>query len=554
MTARLAVIMLCHTHLDTAAQLARKWVQGGAAVVMHVDAKAPDDEFERLQCDLTPLGRVVFSPRHRCEWGRFSLVQATLDAARMALERFDVTHVLLASGSCLPLRPASELSAFLAEHSGVDFIQSKSARDAGWVVGGLDQERFTLYFPFSWQRRRRLFDTTVALQRLMRVRRRLPRGIAPHVGSQWWCLTTPTLRAILDDRRRPELDRFFRRCWIPDESYFQTLVRRHSSRIDSRSLTLVRFDMNGRPYSLYDDHKPMLERSGCFVARKVWHGAHGLLGHFPAAQIANPAPEPAPIEQMLDQATARRRLGRAGLYMHSRFPRKDQENGKTSAPYAVFQGFCDLFPGFDGWLAGRLNVPVHGHLLAPDSVDFAGGARIGPGGLSDSPALRDHDPQGFVTSLIRSQQDMPVFQFSPRDNQSLNWFFATDPNMRLAVITGAWAIPLLRSNMPFDNVRMIAAQLQQRERSQLKILNSVWLKARVQIWDLAGFLAAPSRALAVALRQIDPGHPAVRNDLPVMRDLSGLVGFLQRLNNAGLNLDLAGNLPGELGTPGARDG
>ncbi len=108
------------------------------------------------------------------------------------------------------------------------------------------------------------------------MRRRIPEGLHPHLGSQWWCLTRATLKAILRDPRRPEFDRFFRRVWIPDESYFQTLVRRHSICVESRSLTLAQFDGQGKPYVFYDDHGDILAQSGCFVARKIWPRATAL--------------------------------------------------------------------------------------------------------------------------------------------------------------------------------------------------------------------------------------------------------------------------------------
>src|SRR5690606_27098264 len=127
--------------------------------------------------------------------------------------------VMTVSGACLPLRPVSELAEYLARHPDRDFIESVNAQDVGWTVGGLNEERFTLSFPFSYRRQRKLFDRYVGLQRRLRVRRRIPAGLNPHLGSQWWCLTRITLNAILRDPRRAEFDRFFRWAWIPDESY-----------------------------------------------------------------------------------------------------------------------------------------------------------------------------------------------------------------------------------------------------------------------------------------------------------------------------------------------
>ncbi|MBD9526088.1 glycosyl transferase [Paracoccus sp. PAR01] len=538
--------MLCHNELPRAAKLAQVWAAGGAVVAIHIDANAPADEVATLRADLAGHEDIVYSRRHRCEWGAFSLVRATQDAAALLLDRFeDITHVMVVSGSCLPLRPVADLRAFLARHPTRDFIESVTAADVGWTVGGLNEERFTMRFPFAYRRHRKLFDRYVALQRRWKFRRHIPEGLVPHLGSQWWCLTRPTLHAILADRRRPEFDRYFSRVWIPDESYFQTLARRHSTQIESRSLTLAKFDGQGKPYIFYNDHRQLLEESGCFVARKIWPNATGLFAHFPRPLIGEASaaePQPERVDRMIGQAVARRKLGRPGLYMQSRFPRKDAENGKTSGSYAVMQGFSDLFPDFEEWLADRIDADVHGHVMSKHGVEFAGRMPIGPGGLSDSAALRDLDQRGFVANLIRISQREQIVQYSPRDSQDLNWFMATDPNAQIFVITGAWAVPLLHSGMPFDDIRRVAAKLQRIELAQIDILNSVWLKARTRVWDLGDFCSRPSGVMRNILRDLG-GEPAAAANLPQMREIAGMGRFLQRLRNAGLRPQLMGEFP-----------
>ncbi|QFQ88081.1 glycosyl transferase [Paracoccus kondratievae] len=541
---KLGVVMLCHEELAVAARMARVWADGGAAVSVHVDGKVPARDLAAMGATLADLPQVVFSPRHSCEWGTFSLVRATQDAAAVLLNRFkDVTHVLVVSGSCLPLRPVHELCAYLAQHPTRDFIESVTAEDVGWTVGGLNEERFTMRFPFSFRRQRWLFDHYVSLQRRVKFRRRIPQGLVPHLGSQWWCLTRNTLHAILNDPRRSEFDRYFSRVWIPDESYFQTLARRHSMNIESRSLTLARFDDQGKPCIFYDDHLELLQQSRCFVARKIWRGAKQLYAHFPHAAptgrtIADPRPER--VDRLISQAVARCRLGRPGLYMQSRYPLKDRENGKTAAPYAMFQGFADLFPDFEPWLASRIDADVHGHLFAVHGVEFAERRPIGPGALSDSAGLRDVDQRGFIANLIRVSRRMQVWQFSPRDRQEMNWFFATDPNAQMFIVTGAWAVPLLHSGMPFDDIRRVAATLQRIELKQMDVLKSVWLKAQVEIWDLSDFCARPSAVLGSVLRRLG-GDPEAAANLPKMRDIAGMGRFLQRLRNAGLRPQLMGD-------------
>ncbi|MGR3435206.1 MAG: beta-1,6-N-acetylglucosaminyltransferase, partial [Shimia sp.] len=273
--------MLVHTDFHRVEQVARHWTASGRPVVIHVDgnvkaAKAAD---LRRRLDADPLVR--FSKRHRCEWGTWGIVAGTQSAAEVLLDAFpDVRHVFLSSGSCLPLRPVQELIDYLDRHPTTDFIESATTSDVPWTVGGLDEERFTLRFPFSWRRHRRLFDRYTNLQRRLKVRRQIPRGIVPHMGSQWWCLTRRTLTAILTDEDRPAYDRYFRHVWIPDESYFQTLARLWSGDVVSRSLTLSKFDHQGKPFTFYDDHLQLLRRSDCFVARKIWNRADGLYAAF----------------------------------------------------------------------------------------------------------------------------------------------------------------------------------------------------------------------------------------------------------------------------------
>lgn len=502
-----------------------------------VGPRAPAAEVARLETALAGTG-VLVAPRLACNWGTFSLVAATCSAARMLLsEPPEVTHVLLVSGACLPLRPVAELRRFLSTNPGTDFIESVSVRDVDWTIGGLDLERFTLHFPVAFRRNRKLFDRLVRLQRRLGVARRLPEGVVPHIGSQWWCLTRPTLDAILSDPRRAEFDRYFRSVWIPDESYFQTLVRRHSVRVESRSLTLSKFDAHGKPYVFYDDHLDLLAGSNVFVARKIWPGAQALYRAFPrpaAPGQTDADPEPERVEALLDRAAARRRLGRPGLYMQSRFPRKDAENGKTSRPYVVIYGAADLFADLPGAAARATGRTVHGHILAPEGAEFAGGAVIGPGALSARPGPRDIDPQGFLTSLIRSSDTTPGFLFSPRDRQYLDWFMATDPNARLLVVTGAWMIPLVHCRMPFDDIRRTAARLRRNEVQMLRILDSVWVKARASRWSLDEAVARPDELwteICTSLGQDGAAEPA---PTPSLRDTSGVPALARRLRNAGL--------------------
>lgn len=543
------VVMLVHTALHRAEQVVRQWAAADCPVVIHVDKKVDRATYDAFVASVADLPTVLFSKRHRCEWGTWGIVAASQSASTLMLDSFpDVRHVYLASGSCLPLRPIKDLKGYLGARPRTDFIESATTADVPWTIGGLDSERFTLRFPFSWRKNRRLFDLYVEFQRRFKLYRKIPEGIVPHMGSQWWCLTRQTLSAILEDPDRPTYDRYFKNVWIPDESYFQTLVRLYAQNIESRSLTLSKFDYQGKPHIFYDDHLQLLRRSDCFVARKIWPHADLLYEHF--LQSDNPLkgaePNPGKIDRIFSKAVERRTRGRAGLFMQSRMPRSGHENGFTCAPYSVFEGFAELFEDFEPWLARMTGTRVHGHLFAKDRVEFEGRQKTFSGALCDNPKLRDHHAQLFLTNLIwNTRGERQCFQFGPMDSQFISWDIAKDPNAQVSVISGAWAIPLFQSNRNFGDIRAEAAELQRTESEHLNALRSPWVKARVRIWTLAEFIETPMEALQIVLDEMGAKNLRRVTEAPKMADLTGFGQFLQNLKNQGMHPYLMGDFPME---------
>jgi hypothetical protein len=92
------------------------------------------------------------------------------------------------------------------------------------------------------------------------------------IGSQWWCLRRATVEAVLAFcRARPEVIRFFRTTWIPDETFFQTLVRHlvPEAEIRSRTLTFLLFTDYGVPVTFCNDHYDLLVSQNHLFARKI---------------------------------------------------------------------------------------------------------------------------------------------------------------------------------------------------------------------------------------------------------------------------------------------
>ena len=544
----MGVIMLVHDALHRSAQVARHWAASGCPVVIHVDRKVSANDHAGLVEELSGEPLIEFSARHRCEWGTWGIVAGTQAAAEQLLKSFpDVRHVYLASGSCLPLRPVQELIDYLAERPRTDFIESATTADVPWTVGGLDEERFTLRFPFSWKKHRRLFDRYVALQRKLGLKRRIPKGLVPHMGSQWWCLTRRTLSAILQDPDRETYDAYFRKVWIPDESYFQTLCRLYSTDVQSRSLTLSKFDHQGKPHIFYDDHLQLLRRSDCFVARKIWPRANLLYDSFLTDEehaMKKAEPNRGKIDRVFSRATDVRTLGRPGLYMQSRFPHKQWDDGVTCAPYTVFEGFTDIFEDWEDWLSKNTGARVHGHLFAENWVQFAGRESTFAGALSDSAQMRDYNSRAFLTNLIwNTRGEHSCFQFGPWDSQFIHWDLATDPNAKIYIITGAWALQHFRSNADFGDIRRDAAWRQKIESDHLYALKSPWAKAKIKILTMTEFIENPMENLQNIIDDLSGEGVRRLTEAPRMHDLRGFGKFLQTLKNEGMHPYLMGDYP-----------
>jgi len=232
--------------------------------------------------------------------------------------------------------------------------------------------------------------------------------------------------------------------------------------------------------------------------------------------------------------------------MHSRFPNVDWENGKTAAPYSVFQGFNDLFEDFEGWLSRRLGTGVHGNIFDPKRARFAGDVSIYAGCLSANAGLRDYNPEGFLTNLIwNTRGERQVFMFGPKDNQRPGAFMASDANAQISVITGAWAVRLYQSNRNFSDIRQDAARMQRHEVDFVNTLRHVRSRADIRIWTLAEFIEEPMENLQGILDAMEGANAMRLTEAPRMADLSGFPGFLQSLKNQGMNPMTVGDYPME---------
>jgi hypothetical protein len=271
--AKIAFILLCHKDPEGIIAQAERLTAAGDCIAIHFDARAKPADFARITGALAGNRNVAFARRRlKCGWGEWSLVAATLQAVEAAVNAFpDATHFYMLSGDCMSVKSAEYAHAFL-DREDCDYIESFDYFESDWIKTGIKEERLIYRHFFNERTRKRLFYWSMALQQKLGLTREIPGDLQVMIGSQWWCLRRRTIEWILKFcRKRPDVMRFFRTTWIPDETFFQTLVRHlvPEKEIRSRTLTFLMFTDYGMPVTFYNDHYDLLLSQDFLFARKI---------------------------------------------------------------------------------------------------------------------------------------------------------------------------------------------------------------------------------------------------------------------------------------------
>ncbi len=218
---------------------------------------------------------------------------------------------------------------------------------------------------------------------------------------------------------------------IPVESYFQTLGRRYATTIESRSLTLSKFDHQGKPHIFYDDHLQLLRKSDCFVARKICRvPTSSTVSSCPTAPMVSPPPTRIRQDRppVFKGHGTPRKGPRGAFTCKAAFPNRDHENGKTAAPYHLFEGYAELFEDFEGWLSRVIRHARPRPPLRPGPRPLRGRrhrVQRRPVRQPETARLQHarlpHEPH------LEHPRRTPVLPVRPADNQAPRVFMATDP-------------------------------------------------------------------------------------------------------------------------------
>jgi hypothetical protein len=218
----ISYLLLVHEDPSHLHVLLNRLATTSARFHIHVDRKMDILPFQHAA---EGVERVHFcEPRVEVTWAAFSVVEATLRLIEAALtDEPECGRFVLLSGTDYPIATSAEISAFFDRHPRRQFIRRFPVLEAdgpqSWKVRG---RHFRGLAPRHSWRRLPLF----ALERTLRLLpRRLPQEWPLMCGSQWWALTSECARYCLEfSHARPDILRFFRTVFAPDEVFFHSVV------------------------------------------------------------------------------------------------------------------------------------------------------------------------------------------------------------------------------------------------------------------------------------------------------------------------------------------
>jgi hypothetical protein len=209
-----AFLVLAHRDPMQVGRLARRLLGALTSVHVHVDLRATPDTHRDILAALPKSASVRLVPRVASRWASWGVVEAMLTGLRSVLDsRLSADHIAILSAQCYPLQPSEKLVRFFASALGHSFVDAWPMPSALWGPEGGMHRLLQWHMPILGRRFR------------IPVRRGYPPGLHPYAGQTWMVLDRETARQLLEfTDAHPEIVRFHRHVWIPDEHYIQTVL------------------------------------------------------------------------------------------------------------------------------------------------------------------------------------------------------------------------------------------------------------------------------------------------------------------------------------------
>jgi len=269
---RIAYIISAYHKPGMLSRLVRRLYSSEDWFYIHYDLRSPAAEFNWLSNEFKGLHNVSLLERHKCHWGDFGHLLASLKGiGAIAAEGFPCDYSILLTGQDYPIKAVSTIRHRLYESGAKSYMQATAWPIPKWENGRAIKRLENYHFHFSFPKFLSSMGKPFIRQKIsIPLKRKLPGGLLPYFGAAYWCLDRRALKQVHEYvSDNPAYVKFFKSCHIPEECFFQTILMNSplAGEVATQSLTYV----NWRPPwpgILTKLDLPALMESDCLFARK----------------------------------------------------------------------------------------------------------------------------------------------------------------------------------------------------------------------------------------------------------------------------------------------
>jgi hypothetical protein len=256
---KIIYLILAHNNPKQLERLIARIITADVHIFIHLDKNTSMCEFDYLESEYVTF----IENRVNSTWGDFNVIQATLNLLNVVNQKFESGFVVLLSGSDYPVKPTQYIKDFLYTSNTDIYMDIHDAYD-NWVnfARRIDYYKinystkrgdFVLCKGYShelWKLLVRKKITFKDMLEIMFLNRRNTLDLKFHGGSQWWAMNFRALTVILEyvNENWIALENYFKYTFIPDEFFFQTIVKKSCNNTFKigDSLTYVNWKKAGR--------------------------------------------------------------------------------------------------------------------------------------------------------------------------------------------------------------------------------------------------------------------------------------------------------------------
>jgi hypothetical protein len=268
---RLAYIISAYKLPDQLVDLIKSINNKKAFIIVHIDKRTQNNYVDYVINELKEFDNIVFLKRHKCYWGDYGHVKATIKAIRYLVEnkiKFDYFNVI--TGQDYPIKSQEYIEKFF-KNKNKSYMEYFSLPTKKWK-NGMDRIEL-LHFQFGPRR----VIVPREISKLIRSNfHKLnvynQKNFKFYGGSGYFSLSEKHTKFIYDFlNKNRDYEKFFKTTFISDEIFFQTILlnSKYNKEIINNNLRLI--DWNGPidfPKIFTSKDLVEIKRSKAIFARK----------------------------------------------------------------------------------------------------------------------------------------------------------------------------------------------------------------------------------------------------------------------------------------------